>query len=82
MFVWVRKRLQYGRSDVSEGIDINNGGASKRPIICRYWCSKDISYKFEPNVCNGYVHEILMMADWLKNIAILNVKGIDIRGVV
>ena len=61
MFVCVRKRLQYGRSDVSEGIDINNGGASKRRIICRYWCSKEISYKFEPHVCNGYINDGLLI---------------------
>ena len=42
--------LQYGRIDISEGIDINKTGASKECIICHYWYFKDIVYKFEPDV--------------------------------
>ena len=38
--------------------------------------SKDIGYKFESNVCNKS-HDVLMTAYGLKNIAILNVKGVD-----
>ena len=43
-------------------------------LIC--WCFKGIGYKCEPNVCNS-CHNITMMADELKNIAILNLKGVD-----
>ena len=39
---------------------------------------KDIGYKFEPHVSNS-CYDILTMACELKNIAILNVKGIDYR---
>ena len=45
-------------------------------MICHYWYFKDIGYKFQPYVCNGS-HDISMMAYELKNIAILNVKGVD-----
>ena len=47
-------------------------------MLCHYWYFKDIGYKFESiesNVCNKY-HDVLMTAYKLKNIAILNVKGV------
>ena len=62
---------QYERIDISEEIDINKTGASKECMICYYWYSKDIGFKFEPHVCNG-CHDILMMAYELENIEILN----------
>ena len=37
---------------------------------------KDVGFKFEPHVCNK-CHDVLMTAYELKNIAILNVKGVD-----
>ena len=42
---------------------------------------KDVGFKFEPHVCNK-CHDVLMTAYELKNIAILNVKGVDSRCVV
>ena len=46
-------------------------------MICHYWYFKDIGYKYEPEVCNG-CHDISMMVYELRNIAILNVKGVDV----
>ena len=40
--------------------------------------TKDVVFKLEPHVCNIY-HDVLMTAYELKNIAILNVKGVDFR---
>ena len=73
--------LQYEKIDLSEGLDINKSNKSKRCMVCHYWYFKDIGHKFEPYVCNKY-HDISMMAYKLKNIAILNVKGVDYRGVL
>ena len=70
--------LHYHRIDVSEGIGINKTSVSKECIICHYWYFKDIGYKFEPHVCNVF-HDVLMAAYELKNIAALNVKGVDYR---
>ena len=39
---------------------------------------KDISYKFQPYLCNG-CHAVSIMAYELKNIAILNAKDVDYR---
>ena len=68
--------LQYDRIDVSEGIDTNKTSASKECDICYYWYFKDVGFKYEPYICNG-CHDISMMAYELKNIVMLNVKGVD-----
>ena len=39
---------------------------------------KDVSYNFQPYLCN-VCHAMSMMAYELKNIAILNAKGVDYR---
>ena len=70
--------LQYEKTDVSEGIESNKTSASKGCMLCHYWYFKDVGFKFEPHVCNN-CHYILKTADELKNIAILNVKGVNFR---
>ena len=47
-------------------------------MLCHNWYFKDVGFKFEPHVCNKS-HDVLMTAYELKNIAILNVKGVDFR---
>ena len=68
--------LQYEKLIVSEGIDTNKTSASKECMLCHYWYFKDARFKFEPHVCNK-CHDVLMTTYELKNIAILNVKGVD-----
>ena len=70
--------LQYKKISVLEGIDVNKTSASKECKLCHYWYFKDVGFKFEPHVCNK-CHDVLMTAYDLKNIAILNVKGVDFR---
>ena len=70
--------LQYKKIDVSEGIDTNKTSASKECMLCHYWYFKDAGFKYELHVCNKS-HDVLMTAYELKNIAILNVKGVDFR---
>ena len=47
-------------------------------MLCHYWYFKDVGYKFQPYLCNG-CHGVSMMAYELKDIAILNAKGVDYR---
>ena len=70
--------LQYDRIDVSEGIHINETSESKECMLCRYWYFTDVGHKFQPYVRNG-CHVVSMMAYELRNIAILNAKGVDYR---
>ena len=60
---------------------LNKTSVSKECVFCHYWYFKNIGYKFESNVCNK-CHDVLMTAYELKNIAILNVKGVDHRCVL
>ena len=47
-------------------------------MLCHYLYFKDVGFKFESHVCNKF-HDVLMNAYELKNIAILNVKGVDFK---
>ena len=67
--------LQNQKIDVSEEIDINKTSASKESELCHYWFFKDIGFKFEGHTCNR-CHDLLINAHSLKNIAILNAKGV------
>ena len=78
MLVWVIKMLQYDRIDVSGGIGINKTNESKECMLCHYVYFKDIGYTFQPSLCNDW-HAVSMMAYELKNIAILNAKGVHYR---
>ena len=82
-FFYTNARLSYKNvtvqiNCVSEGIDTNKTSLSKECMLCQYWYLKDIGFKFEPHVCNK-CQDILMTACELKNIVILNVKGVDFR---
>ena len=70
--------LQYEKIDLPEGIDIDKTSASKECELCHYWHFKDVGFRFEPHVCNK-CPDVLMTAYELKNIAILNVEGVDFR---
>ena len=66
--------LQYDRIDVSEGIDINKRSALKKCKIYHYWYFKDISFNYEPYLCNG-CHALMQKAVNFKDVAIVYVKG-------
>ena len=66
--------LEYNRIDISEGININKTNESKECKICHYWYFKDISFEYEPHLCNG-CHSLLQKAVSFNNIAIYYVKG-------
>ena len=70
--------LRYQKIDVSEGIDVNKTSASKECELCHYWFFKDAVFKFEEHVWNK-CHNLLTMAYYLKNIAILSAKGTTFR---
>ena len=50
--------LEYDRINISEGIDINKTSASKNYDICHYWYFKDIGFKYELYLCNGF-HDLM-----------------------
>ena len=68
------KMLEYERIDISEGIDVNKTNLSKEYDICHYWYIKNVSFKYEPYLCNG-CHDLMQKAKSFNNIAIVYVKG-------
>ena len=66
------------RKNVSERIDVKKTSASKECELCHYWYIEDVGFKFEPHVYNK-CDDGLMTVNDLKNIAKLNVKGVDFR---
>ena len=73
--------LYYGRIDISEGIDINKTSESKKSNICHYSYFLNKRFKFQPNVCNGYHHLVILSMN-LSCVAILNIKGSDYRCII
>ena len=78
--------LQYERIDISEGIDLNKLDKSEECMVCHYWYFKDISYKYEPHVCNK-CHDLLMVVYDLKNfmnvtLKVLIIYVLDNKGVL
>ena len=65
--------LEYGRIDISEGIDVNKRNLSKECDICHYWYFKDIDFKYEPYLCNG-CHNLMQKTMGFDNIAIVYIK--------
>ena len=72
------KMLQYKKNSISEGIYTNKTSASKECELCHYCYFKDVPFIFEPHACNK-CRDVLMTAYELKNIVILNIKGVDFR---
>ena len=66
--------LEYDRTDISEGININKTNASKESKICRYWYFKYIGFKYEPYLCNGS-HGLMQKDISFHDFAIVYVKG-------
>ena len=66
--------LEYGRIDISEGIDVNKTNLSKECDICHYWYFKDIGFKYEPYLCNG-CHDLMQKAMIFNNVAIVYANG-------
>ena len=66
--------LEYDRIDISEGTDVNKTDASKECDTCHYWYFKDISFKYEPYLCNG-CHDLIQKAFSFNNVAFVYVKG-------
>ena len=60
---------------------MNKTRVSKEYELCHYWFFKDVGYKFEEHVCNGF-HDLLTMSYSLKNIAILSAKGTTFRSLL
>ena len=70
--------LEYDRTGILEGIDINKTNALKECDICHYWHCKNIGFKYEPYLCND-CHDLMQKAMNFNDVAIVSVKGSDYK---
>ena len=70
--------LEYGRIDISEGLDVNKTNSSIEFDNCHYWYFKDIGFKYEPYLCNG-CHDLMQKAMNFNVVAIVSVNESDYR---
>ena len=68
--------LEYGRIDISEGIDTGKTSASKECSICHYWYFLDKNFNYDPYLCDG-CHDLMQKAMSFKYVAIVSIKGND-----
>ena len=68
--------FSFGRTNLSEEINVSKTSTSKKCDICHYWYFLDKGFKFQPYVWNG-CHDELMMSMNLSDIAILNINGVN-----
>ena len=66
--------LEYDRIDILEGIYVNKTNLSKECDIYHYWYFKDIGFKYEKYLCNGW-HDLMQKAMSFNYVAIVYVKG-------
>ena len=70
--------LEYGRIDLSEGIDVNKNKGFHKCIICHYWFFLEVNFKFQPKVCD-VCHNLKQKATSFNDVAIVSVKENDYR---
>ena len=66
--------LEYDRTDISEGIDVNKISLSKECDIYHFWYFRDIGFRYEPYLGNCS-HDLVQKAISFNNVAIVYVKG-------
>ena len=66
--------LEYGRSNISEDIDVNKRNLSKECDIYHYWYFKNVGFKDKPYLCNG-CHDLMQKAMSFNYVPILYAEG-------
>ena len=72
------KMLEYGRIDISEGIDMNKTSASKKCDVCHYRYFLDKNFNYELYLCN-VCHDFMQKAMNFNDVALVSIKGNDYR---
>ena len=65
--------LEYDRTDISEGIDVDKTNESKECKICHYWYFLNKNFSYGPYLCDG-CYNIMQKTNDSKNIATVRVK--------
>ena len=67
--------LEYDRTDISEGIDIEKGKETSRKCsLCKFYYFLDTNFSYGPYLCDG-CYDMSMKAVSMQNLAIINHNG-------
>ena len=66
--------IEYNRTDISEGIDVNKTNSSRECSLCHYYYLLDINFNYQKYLCDG-CHDISTKANSMHNLAIAYNKG-------
>ena len=62
--------LEYDRTDISEGIDLNkNKNISRKCSLCKFYYFLDKNFKYGPYLCDD-CYDMSMKANSMQNLAI------------
>ena len=67
--------LEYDKSDILEGIDINKTNESKECMLCPYWYFLNKKFSYGPYLCDC-CYNIVQKFISFKNIAIAHIKKV------
>ena len=70
--------LEYEKTDISNGTDVNQSDKSKEYMLCHYWYFLDKSFSYGPHLCDG-CYNMMQKCIKLKNIAVVHVKKSEYR---
>ena len=63
--------LEYNRTDISEGIDVNkNKNRSRKYSLCKFYYFLNKNFKYGPYLCDG-CYDMSMKANSMQNLAIV-----------
>ena len=62
--------LEYDRTDISEGIDVDETNKSKEYMLCHYWYFLGKNFSYGPYLCDGCYNFLQKSID----IAIVHIK--------
>ena len=67
--------LEYDRTDLSEGIDVNKcEDSSRKCSLCQYYYFVNKNFNYQRYLCDG-CHDMSMKATSMQNLAIIYHKG-------
>ena len=68
------KMLEYDKTDISEGIDVNKSSNSRECSLCHFWYFINKNFNYRKYICNG-CHDMSVKTVNIENLAIVYSKG-------
>ena len=66
--------LEYDRTDLFEGIDVNKTSNSRECSFCHYYYFIDLNFNYQKYLCDGCL-DMSMKANSMQNLAMVYFKG-------